>query len=179
MYYAALRPEEAINLRKDQVTLPPLAWNDSTKQWEEPAEADGWGKLHLRNASPDVGREWTDGTERETRQLKHRANGETRPVPIHPELVKLLRAHLEDFGTADDGRLFTGVRSPELPTITYRRAWTKARQAALTPQEQASPLAKRHYDLRHACVSTWLNSGVAPTQVAEWAGHSLNALLRI
>jgi integrase len=118
-------------------------------------------------------------TERETRQLKHRANGETRPVPIHPELVKLIRAHLNDFGTADDGRLFTGVRSPELPTITYRRAWAKARQAALTPQEHASPLAKRHYDLRHACVSTWLNAGVAPTQVAEWAGHSLNVLLRI
>jgi hypothetical protein len=25
----------------------------------------------------------------------------------------------------------------------------------------------------------WLNGGVAPTQVAEWAGHSLNVLLRI
>ena len=36
MYYAALRPEEAINLRKDEVTLPPLAWNDSTKQWRNP-----------------------------------------------------------------------------------------------------------------------------------------------
>lgn len=180
MYYAALRPEEAINLRKNEVTFPPLVWNDGTKQWEEPAEADGWGELHLRNASPDVGREWTDdGKERESRQLKHRADGETRIVPIHPELVRLLHAHLRDFGTAIDGRLFMGVRGPELPTITYRRAWTKARQAVLTPEEQASPLARRPYDLRHACVSTWLNGGVAPTQVAEWAGHSLDVLLRI
>lgn len=180
MYYAALRPEEAINLSIDQVLLPPLAWNHNTEQWEEPAEDDGWGELHLRNASPDVGREWTDdGTERETRQLKHRAYGETRIVPVHPELVKLLRAHLRESSTADDGRLFTGVRTPELPTITYRRAWTKARQTALSPEEQASPLAKRPYDLRHACVSTWLNGGVAPTQVAEWAGHSVNVLLRI
>ena len=45
-------------------------------------------------------------------------------------------------------------------------------QVALTTAEQASPLARRPYDLRHACLSTWLNGGVYPTQVAEWAGHS-------
>jgi integrase len=49
----------------------------------------------------------------------------------------------------------------------------------LTPEQQKSPLAKRIYDLRHACLSLWLNSGVAPTQVAEWAGHSVEVLLRI
>jgi hypothetical protein len=32
--------------------------------------------------------------------------------------------------------------------------------------------------LRHAAVSLWLNSGVPATQVAEWAGHSVNVLLR-
>ena len=26
---------------------------------------------------------------------------------------------------------------------------------------------------------TWLNAGVPPTQVAEWAGHSVNVLLRV
>jgi hypothetical protein len=31
------------------------------------------------------------------------------------------------------------VRGAELPTITYRRAWIKARQAALTATEQAPP----------------------------------------
>ena len=77
----------------------------------------------------------------------------------------------------EDGRLFTGVGGGELPTI--RRAWTKARQVALTPAEQASPLARRPYDLRHACLSTWLNGGVYPTQVAEWAGHGVDVLLRI
>ena len=45
--------------------------------------------------------------------------------------------------------------------------------------EQASPLARRPYDLRHACLSTWLNGGVYPTQVAEWGGHSVDVLLRI
>jgi integrase len=74
---------------------------------------------------------------------------------------------------------FPPWRPGELPTITYRRAWIKARQVTLTAAEQASPLARRPYDLRHACLSTGLNGGVYPTQVAEWAGHSLDVLLRI
>ena len=97
----------------------------------------------------------------------------------HPELTRLLREHLASFGPAADGRLFAGVGGGELPTITYRRAWIKARQVALTAAEQASPLARRPYDLRHACLSTWLDGGVYPTQVAEWAVHSVDVLLRI
>ncbi len=50
---------------------------------------------------------------------------------------------------------------------------------ALTDEEYQSPLARRPYDLRHACLSTWLNGGVAATQVAEWAGHSVEVLLRV
>jgi len=40
-------------------------------------------------------------------------------------------------------------------------------------------LARRPHDLRHAAVSLWLNAGVPATQVAEWAGHSVNVLLRV
>jgi integrase len=136
--------------------------------------------LHLRTATPDAGSDWTDdGSFQERRQLKHRAEGDTCVVPAHPELSRLLREHLTSFGPAADGRLFAGVRGGELPTITYRRAWIKVRQVALTVAEQASPLARRPYDLRHACLSTWLNGGVYPTRVAEWAGHSVDVLLRI
>jgi integrase len=166
MYYAGLRPEEAVSLCKDNL---------------RPTGADGWGEFDIRTASPDAGREWTDdGAHRERRQLKHRAEGDSRPVPVCPELVALLREHTDAFGTTPDGRLFTGVREGrELPTITYRRAWTAARKAALTPAEYASPLARRPYDLRHARLSTWLNGGVPATQVAEWAGHGVDVLLRI
>ena len=126
MYYAGLRPEEAINLRRDNVILPP-------------GERDGngdWGELHLRSATPDAGGEWTDdGSVREMRQLKHRAEGDSRVVPTHPELTRL-RDHLANFATASDGRLFDGVRGGELPTITYRRAWIKARQTALSAQNK-------------------------------------------
>lgn len=57
--------------------------------------------------------------------------------------------------------------------------WRKARKAALTEEEFASPLAKRPYDLRHAAVSTWLNAGVPAPQVSEWAGHSVAVLLHV
>jgi integrase len=66
-----------------------------------------------------------------------------------------------------------------LEESTYHRVWRKARHATLTAEEYASPLARRPYDLRHAAVSTWLNAGVPPTQVAEWAGHSVAVLLQI
>jgi hypothetical protein len=39
--------------------------------------------------------------------------------------------------------------------------------------------AKRVYNLRHACLSLWLNAGVPPTRVAAWAGHSVEVLLGI
>jgi hypothetical protein len=67
----------------------------------------------------------------------------------------------------------------ELVSATYRRVWDRARESALTPAEYASPLARRVYDLRHACVSTWLSADIAPAQVAEWAGHSVAVQLRI
>lgn len=57
--------------------------------------------------------------------------------------------------------------------------WARARGTALTAPEAAWPLARRPYDLRHAAVSTWLNSGVPAPQVAAWAGHSVDVLLRV
>jgi integrase len=126
MYYAGLRPEEAINLSADNIILPPRTWDTERQLWQDPPEDGDWGELHLRAATPDVGSEWTDdGSPRERRRLKHRAEGDTRIVPTHPELTQLLRDHLAKFGTAPDGQLFGGVRGGELPTITYRRAWIK------------------------------------------------------
>lgn len=140
----------------------------------------GWGELVLEESRPDAGREWTDsGRHRDERQLKHRARGETRRVPSPRELTALLHQHMARFGVAEDGRLFPGEQGGELPTITYGRVWRRARAVAFTPEVAASPLARRPYDLRHAAVSTWLNGGVPPTQVAEWAGHSVAVLLQV
>jgi integrase len=100
-------------------------------------------------------------------------------VPCPPELTQLLHQHLKDHGVDEQGRLFRGTRGDELATVTYVRIWDRARAKALSKEQYASPLASRPYDLRHAAVSTWLNGGVAPTQVAEWAGHSVDVLLKI
>lgn len=177
-YYSALRPEEAINLRWKNIVLASLEWNADTEKWEVPG--DDWGEFHLERAAPHAGKEWTDsGRHRDERGLKHRADDEVRVVPISPELAAILRAHLDEFGTAPDGRLFQGERGEEVPVITYFRVWHKARAVVFTPEVAAGPLAKVPYDLRHAAVSTWLNGGVPATQVAEWAGHSVEVLHKV
>ncbi len=48
---------------------------------------------------------------------------------------------------------------------------------ALTPEQAASPLAARPYGLRHAALSSWLNPGEDPIEVAERAGNSVEVLL--
>ncbi len=123
---------------------------------------------------------WTDeGTARQERGLKHRADNETRTIPIPPELVRLLRAHIKRYGTTDDGRVFQTARGGILQDSGYNEAWTQARKQALTPAQQRSPLGRRPYDLRHAAVSLWLNSGVPATEVARRAGHGVAVLLKI
>lgn len=94
------------------------------------------------------------------RGLKHRAATDTRPVPSPPPLTEILHWHLDEFGTAPDGRLFRGGPVAE---STYGDVWRTARHKTLTAAEAASPLAGRPYDLRHAAVSTWLNAGVPAT----------------
>lgn len=102
-----------------------------------------------------------------------------RAVPVPPELTVHLRAHLAAFGSDREGRLFRGERACELPKLTCMRTWRSARRTAFTPEVAASPLAATPYDLRHACVSTWLSGGVPAPQVAEWAGHSVEVLLKV
>lgn len=165
MYYAALRPEEALDLRRENLADLP---------------SDGWGEFLLAGANPQTGSLWGDeGGTRQRQPLKHRARGETRPVPIHPELVALLRTYLECYGYGRDGLLFTGTRGGYIHPKTYLTVWHAARRRALTGTEAESSLARRPYDLRHAAVSTWLAAGVDPAQVATWAGHSVAVLLRV
>jgi integrase len=91
----------------------------------------------------------------------------------------MLRAHLNRQGTAADGRLFRTARGGLIQDSAYTKVWQAARAAALTDVQQASPLAARPYGLRHGAVSLWLNSGVAATEVARRAGHSVAVLLTI
>ncbi|MEV4526074.1 site-specific integrase [Streptosporangium sp. NPDC049304] len=164
LYFAGLRPAEALGLRKQDCHLP----------------ATGWGRLILAKSKPQTNKKWTDsGDAHDDRGLKHRAEDEGRPVPIPPELVAILREHIEEFGVHEDGRLFRTSRGGVISIGTYCEVWKAARAFALTPEQQVSPLAARPYDLRHAAVSLWLNAGVAAPDVAERAGHGVDVLLKV
>jgi integrase len=105
----------------------------------------------LTHSEPRSGSHWTNnGRPREQRELKHRAPGETRPVPVHPELVFMLRSHLKQYGTGPHGRDFVGARGGALTDRAYLAVFHKARDAAFSGPEAASLLARRPYDLRRA-----------------------------
>jgi integrase len=140
--------------------------------------AEGWGRVFLHVTRPQAGKKWTDtGCLHDERGLKGRPPGDTRPVPLPPELVALWRESVHTFGTADDGRLFFNERGGVLASSTYDRVWHEARELALPPGLLNTPLAARPYDLRHSALSTWLNAGVDPTEVAERAGNSVEVLM--
>ncbi|MGW4640926.1 tyrosine-type recombinase/integrase [Sphaerisporangium sp. NPDC004334] len=164
MYYAALRPEEASGLRRQNCDLP----------------EQGWGLLTVEKARPQANKRWTNsGETHDSRGLKHRAKDETRLVPVPPVLVTILREHIDRYGVAPDGRLFRTAKGRPFSSSAYSGVWQQARRVAFTAEQAASPLAARPYDLRHAAVSLWLNAGVPATEVAERAGHSVDVLLRV
>ena len=99
--------------------------------------------------------------------------------PSRPSSSQLLRAHLQQFGAAPDGRLFRSENGTPLQPSTWWQVWQKVRATSLTPGQLASPLMKRPYDLRHSGVTWRLNSGVPATEVAAWAGHSVEMLMRV
>nr|WP_260860023.1 tyrosine-type recombinase/integrase [Streptomyces cupreus] len=163
LYYAGLRPAEAVGLRLSDCHLP----------------EKGWGTLTLRETRPVSGKQWTDSGERHDRRgLKAREASTDRPVPIPPVLVAILRAHLKEFGTAKEGRVFGNERGGVVGSSTYWRAWEEAREYALPPERVDSPLAGRPYDLRHACITRWLNAGVLIAEIARRVGNSPKVIHR-
>ncbi|MEU8379463.1 tyrosine-type recombinase/integrase [Streptosporangium sp. NPDC048865] len=164
MYFAGLRPAEAAGLRKANCELPKT----------------GWGTLTLERTRLESNKRYTDsGESNDERGLKHRDEKATRTVPIPPELVAILRAHIDRHGVSEDGRLFRTRTGQTFPGSTVSLVWKQARSYAFTPDQVVSPLARRPYDLRHAAVSLWLNAGVHAPEVAERAGHGVDVLLKV
>jgi integrase len=163
LYYAAMRPSEAVALREADCVLPPA----------------GWGMIDLAASEPWAGTESTP---------RHRPRGTRAQAPRrhrdpqHPHPARPGR---------DAPRPHRPVRHrPRRAAVPHRprralndtgygQVWQRARPNALTAAQQASPLARRPYDLRHAAVSLWLNSGVPATEVARRAGHGVAVLLKV
>jgi integrase len=164
MYYGMLRPSEAASLLLDECTLP----------------EQGWGLMEFSEISSAAGRDWTDdGEVHEASRPKGGPRNAIRRVPIPPVLVMMIREHVQEHGTAPDGRLFQTYRGGIYLPSTLWHVLQKARRQVFTPAQLASPLARRPYDFRHAGVSWRLNAGTPAPLVAEWAGHTVEVLLRI
>jgi integrase len=164
MYYGMLRPSEAASLLANECTLPEL----------------GWGLLEFSEISSAAGRDWTDdGQVHQASRPKGGPRNAIRRVPIPPVLVTMLREHVQAHGTAPDGRLFQTYRGGIYLPSTLWRVLQEARQRTFTQAQLASLLARRPYDFRHAGVSWRLNAGTPAPLVAEWAGHTVEVLLRI
>lgn len=81
-------------------------------------------------------------------------------------------------GPADVLAMALILAANEAVTNVIEHAYPRAASFQVSPYRR-TPLGATPYTLRHACVSTWLNGGVPPTQVAEWAGHSVEVLLKV
>jgi integrase len=82
LYYAGLRPAEAVALRESDCALP----------------EEGWGTLTLARSLPVTTNKWTDHGERhDPRGLKQRDANAVRVVPIPPWLVTILREHVATY----------------------------------------------------------------------------------
>ncbi|MGW2510644.1 hypothetical protein ACWC0A_14635 [Streptomyces scopuliridis] len=112
IYYAAMRPGEIAALKNTDCVLP--------------EDEDEWGELILAENHPEVASGWTDdGTPYDERGLKRRARKTTRPVPIPPTLVRLLKEHKKKYGVAPDGRLFPRPRAAESARPSTARSGRK------------------------------------------------------
>jgi integrase len=127
MYYSAPRPGEAVDLRKEAVSLP----------------AKGWGELYLTTSAPSAGRSWSrSGTGASPVSSSTAApRGPHRPVLTGADRIPARTPR----GARHDSRWPPVPRSPWglLSESLYGRVWATARTTALTPEEAASPLARR------------------------------------
>ena len=158
---AGLRPSEAIGLRSSDLELG----------------RRGWGMARVRGATTSPGRRYTSrGGVHETKGLKQRPRDAIREVPLPPQLVERLRAHIDRWPPVDGAVFANGAGRP--PTTTnYGPVWIRARKAVWP---DAHPLATTTvYDLRHAAATMMLKAGVIPAEVARRLGHSVDILMRV
>jgi integrase len=144
MLFAGLRPGEARALRAEHCELPET----------------GWGMLH-------VGKAAKSGTKRstvDTPPVGPTKTGTTREVPITPELVKILRAHLAGRRT---GLVVANNARTMVQDSNLSDAWARTRRTDLVL-----------YDMRHICATAMIRSRMQPGTIAQRLGHSVEELFR-
>lgn len=156
--YAGLRPGEVSALRPADLDLPDM----------------GWGLARVMKSRVTVARRYTD--DGSTVSEGDTKTGVDRVVPLHPNLVGLIRLHLELWPPAAGGCVFTN-RAGGAPHDNIHRVLEAARDSL--GWTGTHRLAGFHnYSLRHCCASVLLEAGMAPANVAERMGHSIDELTR-
>jgi integrase len=152
IWLAGLRPSEVLGLKKSDIIFG----------------ENGKNEIRLSRAVVQVGKAWTlDGESQSLRQLKWRAAGHIRRVPIPNELAEVLETYTAEFST--DQLLFPAVRKKGSLSLTaFQDAWIKVRPGKTTL-----------YDLRHVNASILIYAGLNIIEVASRLGHSVNVCSRI
>ena len=160
--FAGLRPSEAARLRPVDLGLP----------------SAGWGEALVVGALTSPGARFSVGGEAlEEKGLKHRAESETRRVPLPPPLVSRLAWHIDRWSRQDEDLVFLNRRGNGLAPGNWSRPW---RQLRAERWPAGHPLADTvPYDLRHTAATMMLRAGVMPSEVARRLGHSVEMLMRI
>ena len=161
MGLAGLRPSEVAGLRPADLSLP----------------LSGWGLIRLGRATASPGERYTtaDGPF-ETKELKHRAVGDVREVPLPPRTVDRVRSHIERFPPTD-GLVFVDAKGRPVASAGYSRAFRRARNQLWPEGHLLGRLVP--YDLRHSAATIMLRAGVPPAEVAIRLGHSVDMLNKV
>lgn len=144
VYFAGMRPSEPRALGiEDHLVLPD----------------EGWGVAWVHEADQRAGEKWTE----EGEEVGLTKTATRRRVPLCPELVAMLRAHIGD-----------RTSGPVIARSSYSnltRAWHRARAKAGGEWVL--------YDLRHLHASLAVSKGANLAEVAERLGHSVETLVRV
>jgi integrase len=162
---AGLRPSGAYNLRVADISLP--------------VSDDEWGEVTVRGGTTSPGRRYTGGEAWSDEAIKTTSDDkQTRQTPVPPRVVMALRLHLGLFTTGrHNTRVFTNTAGKPINPHNLERLWRQVRVAVFPV---GNPLRNmRLYDLRHACATLLLASGVPIPEVAGRLDHGPDVLMRI
>jgi integrase len=150
-YFAGLRPHEALGLEQ----------SDQHEDLELPEQ--GWGVIHVREGQEMADKRWRTAEDEDYVETK---TGE-RKVPIPPELVDILKKHLDEFGP---GRLFLTNKGKQFTYSNIWGAWDRAKKRAFPAGHRLRKC--RPYDLRHSFGTLLLDAGKTFEEVADRMGNS-------
>lgn len=148
IWHTGMRPSEARALRIENCSLPDTGLG--TASVEENVQG-GSKKFWMSHDKP----------------IDLPKTGEKRRVPLSPEIVAIIKAHV---GERTTGLVCQAKGGKPISETNFERAWRRCRGAASS---------FRLYDLRHTHATMAVRAGVSPDKVAKWLGNSKEVLIDV